>query len=115
MAAVKPIVQQPPGGTKPNSSYNNNNGRTANPSMQPEQSIAKVQGEVHGVTLEECRAALQKHNWSIPPAVNHLKVEQLFRLGLRSRAECEELLQSSQWNLEEASLVMLDTYRPHKQ
>lgn len=42
MAAVKPIVQQPPGGTKPNSSYNNNNGRTANPSMQPEQSIAKV-------------------------------------------------------------------------
>lgn len=42
------------------------------------------------------------------------QVEQLFRLGLRSRAECEELLQSSQWNLEEASLVMLDTYRPHK-
>ncbi|KAK7881624.1 hypothetical protein WMY93_030033 [Mugilogobius chulae] len=49
--------------------------------MLPEQSIAKVHGEVHGVTLEECRAALITHNWSIPQAINHLKVEQLFRLG----------------------------------
>lgn len=39
-----------------------------------------------------------------------LKVEQLFRLGLRSRAECEELLQYCQWNLEESSKLMLDTY-----
>uniref|UniRef100_A0A7N6AHH9 Non-specific protein-tyrosine kinase n=1 Tax=Anabas testudineus TaxID=64144 RepID=A0A7N6AHH9_ANATE len=41
-------------------------------------------------------------------------VEQLFRLGLRSRAECEELLQSCQWKLEQASTVMLDTYGPHQ-
>uniref|UniRef100_A0A665X5R7 Tyrosine kinase, non-receptor, 2a n=1 Tax=Echeneis naucrates TaxID=173247 RepID=A0A665X5R7_ECHNA len=71
-----------------------------------------VQGAVHGVTLEECQAALQSHNWSIPQAINHLKVEQLFRLGLRSRAECEELLQRHQWNLEQSSTVMLDTYGP---
>uniref|UniRef100_A0A8C4I0F0 Tyrosine kinase, non-receptor, 2a n=1 Tax=Dicentrarchus labrax TaxID=13489 RepID=A0A8C4I0F0_DICLA len=69
---------------------------------------------VHGVTLEECQAALQGHNWSIPQAINHLKVEQLFRLGLRSRAECEELLQRCQWNLEESSTLMLDTYGPHR-
>ncbi|XP_055085875.1 activated CDC42 kinase 1 [Periophthalmus magnuspinnatus] len=111
MAAVKPIVQQPP--PKPNSSYNNNNGRTTNPSMLPEQSIAKVHGEVHGVTLEECRAALITHNWSIPQAISHLKVEQLFRLGLRSRGDCEALLQSCQWNLERASTLMLNTYGPH--
>lgn len=43
-----------------------------------------------------------------------LQVEQLFRLGLRSRAECEELLQRHQWNLEQASTVMLDTYGPHR-
>uniref|UniRef100_A0AAQ6IF63 Non-specific protein-tyrosine kinase n=1 Tax=Anabas testudineus TaxID=64144 RepID=A0AAQ6IF63_ANATE len=73
-----------------------------------------VQGSVHGVTLEECRAALETHNWSIPQAIKHLKVEQLFRLGLRSRAECEELLQSCQWKLEQASTVMLDTYGPHQ-
>uniref|UniRef100_A0AAV2L7I0 Activated CDC42 kinase 1 n=1 Tax=Knipowitschia caucasica TaxID=637954 RepID=A0AAV2L7I0_KNICA len=111
MAAVKPIVVQPP--PKPNSSHNNNNGRTPNPSMLPEQSIVKVHGEVHGVTLEECRAALVSHSWSIPRAINHLKVEQLFRLGLRSRGDCEALLQSCQWNLERASSLMLDTYGPH--
>ncbi|XP_019122500.1 activated CDC42 kinase 1 isoform X1 [Larimichthys crocea] len=72
MAAVKPMMQKP-GGAKPNSSYNNNNGRTAAPSMQQEQSITQVQGAVHGVTLEECQAALQSHSWSIPQAINHLK------------------------------------------
>lgn len=42
MAAVKPMMQQHPGEAKPNSSYNNNNGRTAAPSMQQEQSITQV-------------------------------------------------------------------------
>ncbi|XP_058495173.1 activated CDC42 kinase 1 isoform X2 [Solea solea] len=117
MAAVKPIMQQQqqPGGAKPNSSYNNNNGRTATvPSMQQEHSITQVQGAVHGVTLEECKHALQTHTWKIPQAINHLKVEQLFRLGLRSRIECEELLQRCHWNLEQSSTVMLDTYGPHQ-
>uniref|UniRef100_A0AAX7VIW7 Non-specific protein-tyrosine kinase n=1 Tax=Astatotilapia calliptera TaxID=8154 RepID=A0AAX7VIW7_ASTCA len=77
-------------------------------------SDCQVQGAVHGVTIEECQAALQSHEWSIPQAINHLKVEQLFRLGLRSRAECEELLQHHQWDLEHASTVMLDTYGPHR-
>ncbi|KAK9527504.1 hypothetical protein VZT92_014061 [Zoarces viviparus] len=113
MAAVKPMIQHP-GGAKPNSSYNNNNGRTAAPSMHQEQSVAQVHGAVHGVTLEECQAALQSHHWSILQAINHLKVEQLFRLGLRSRAECEELLQRCQLNLEQASALMLDTYGPHR-
>uniref|UniRef100_A0AAQ5Y2Y3 Non-specific protein-tyrosine kinase n=1 Tax=Amphiprion ocellaris TaxID=80972 RepID=A0AAQ5Y2Y3_AMPOC len=74
---------------------------------------SQVQGAVHGVTMEECQAALRSHSWSIPQAINHLKVEQLFRLGLRSRAECEELLQRCQWNLEQASTLMLDAYGPH--
>ncbi|KAF6719977.1 Activated CDC42 kinase 1 [Oryzias melastigma] len=108
MAAVKPMMQQQPGGAKPNSSYNNNNGGAAAPSMQQEQSISQVQGAVHGVTTEECRAALLSHGWSVQPAINYLKVEQLFRLGLRSRAQCEELLQSCQWSLERAGATMLD-------
>lgn len=41
MAAVKPMIQHP-GGAKPNSSYNNNNGRSAAPSMQQEQSVTQV-------------------------------------------------------------------------
>lgn len=46
MAAVKPIMQQPqPGGAKPNTSYNNNNGRVTAPSMQQEQSITQVKAK----------------------------------------------------------------------
>ncbi|XP_034415846.1 activated CDC42 kinase 1 [Cyclopterus lumpus] len=114
MAAVKPMIQRP-GGAKPNSSYNNNNnGRTAAPSMQQEQSVTQVHGAVHGVTLEECQAALQSHDGNVLQAIDHLKVEQLFRLGLRSRAECEELLRRCRLNLEQASALMLDTYGPHR-
>lgn len=45
MAAVKPMMQQP-SGAKPNSSYNNNNGRSAAPSMQQELNITQVQQAV---------------------------------------------------------------------
>ncbi|CAL8312938.1 unnamed protein product [Merluccius merluccius] len=108
MAAVKPIMQQ--SRAKPNSSFNNNNngGRTTAPSMQQEQSIK--QEAVHGVTAEECQASLLDHGWSVSLAVQHLKVEQLFRLGLRSRSECVEVLEQSQWHLEEASTIILDTH-----
>lgn len=40
-------------------------------------------------------------------------MEQLFSLGLRSRSECEELLQSCDWNLEESSTVILDSAGSH--
>lgn len=45
MAAVKPMMQQP-SGAKPNSSYNNNNGRAAAPSMQQELNITQVKPAV---------------------------------------------------------------------
>ncbi|KAM6953379.1 LOW QUALITY PROTEIN: activated CDC42 kinase 1 [Aplochiton taeniatus] len=112
MAAVRPMMQQQPGGAKPNSSYNNNNGRTTAPSMQQEQSVKHVQEAVHGVTVEECEAALWNHNWSVPLAIRHLKVEQLFGLGLRSRTDCQDVLELCQWNLEQASSHILDSYGP---
>lgn len=34
----------------------------------------QVQEAVHGVTLEECQAALQNHSWNVQKAVNYLKV-----------------------------------------
>uniref|UniRef100_H3D7Y9 Activated CDC42 kinase 1 n=1 Tax=Tetraodon nigroviridis TaxID=99883 RepID=H3D7Y9_TETNG len=131
MAAVRPMMQQP-GRAKPNPSHQ---GRSAAPSVHQELSItqvpaaispaplqinavpyssaSRVHRAVHGVTLQECRAALQTHSWSIPQAVSHLKVEQLFRLGLRSRGECEELLQRCNWNLEESSSLVLDSVGSH--
>lgn len=36
--------------------------------------VMQVQEAVHGVTIEECRAALQNHNWNVQKAVHYLKV-----------------------------------------
>lgn len=36
--------------------------------------VIQVQEAVHGVTIEECRAALQNHNWNVQRAVHYLKV-----------------------------------------
>ncbi|KAI3375225.1 hypothetical protein L3Q82_021727, partial [Scortum barcoo] len=72
--------------------------------------VKMVQEAVHGVTIEECQAALQNHNWNAQKAVHYLKVEQLFCLGLRSRSECLKLLEMCDWNLEVASTQMLDNY-----
>lgn len=72
--------------------------------------IRMVQEAVHGVTIEECQAALQNHSWNVQKSVHYLKVEQLFCLGLRSRSECLKLLEMCDWNLEVASTQMLDTY-----
>ncbi|XP_034410430.1 tyrosine kinase, non-receptor, 2b isoform X7 [Cyclopterus lumpus] len=72
--------------------------------------VKMVQEAVHGVTIEDCQAALQNHNWNVQKAVHYLKVEQLFCLGLRSRPECLKLLEMCDWNLEVASTRMLDNY-----
>lgn len=72
--------------------------------------IRMVQEAVHGVTIEECQAALHNHSWNVQKAVHYLKVEQLFCLGLTSRGECLKLLEMCEWNLEVASTQMLDNY-----
>uniref|UniRef100_A0AAV2JTU0 Activated CDC42 kinase 1 n=1 Tax=Knipowitschia caucasica TaxID=637954 RepID=A0AAV2JTU0_KNICA len=72
--------------------------------------VRMVQEAVHGVTMEECQAALHNHGWDVQKAVHYLKVEQLFCLGLRSRTECLKLLEMCDWNLELASTQMLDNY-----
>nr|XP_029518505.1 activated CDC42 kinase 1-like [Oncorhynchus nerka] len=116
MATVRPMMKQQPGGggARPNTSFNNNNHRTQHlttaPSRQRENSLIQVQGAVHGVTAEECEVALETHSWNIPQAICQLKIEQLFRLGLRSRSECQDVLERCQWNLEQASILLLDSY-----
>ncbi|XP_030631175.1 tyrosine kinase, non-receptor, 2b [Chanos chanos] len=77
--------------------------------------VRLVQEAVHGVTIEECQTALQNHGWNVQKAVNYLKVEQLFCLGLKSRVECLKILEMFDWNLELASTQLLDSYGPVKQ
>ncbi|XP_077682216.1 activated CDC42 kinase 1 isoform X3 [Eretmochelys imbricata] len=70
--------------------------------------VQLVQEMVHGVTTEECQAALQNHGWSVQRAIQYLKVEQLFCLGLKTRGECYRVLEMFDWNLEQASCHLLD-------
>ncbi|XP_062260248.1 tyrosine kinase, non-receptor, 2b isoform X2 [Platichthys flesus] len=83
--------------------------------VNPADRVKMVQEAVHGVTIEECQAALQNHNWNVQKAVHYLKVEQLFGLGLGSRSECLKLLETWDWNLEVASTQMLDNYGSTRQ
>ncbi|XP_030625167.1 activated CDC42 kinase 1 [Chanos chanos] len=128
MATVRPMVHHQ--NSKPNFSSNNNRGLSGSSSLglinsssttesaaRPSAyiSIKQVQEAVHGVTVEECQTALQSHSWNVPEAVNYLKVEQLFRLGLKTRPECVEVLERCEWNLERASTQLLDSYGPCRQ
>uniref|UniRef100_A0A493U3F1 Activated CDC42 kinase 1 n=1 Tax=Anas platyrhynchos platyrhynchos TaxID=8840 RepID=A0A493U3F1_ANAPP len=75
---------------------------------RPSEKIRLVQDMVHGVTTEECQAALQNHGWNVQRAIQYLKVEQLFCLGLKSRVECHRVLEMFDWNLAQASSHLLD-------
>ncbi|XP_064241665.1 activated CDC42 kinase 1 isoform X6 [Passer domesticus] len=130
-ATVRPMVQQPLSDCKANFSSNNSNPGPkclvkASCSLQkivydgpdvcrPADKIRLVQDTVHGVTTEECQAALQNHGWSTQRAIQYLKVEQLFCLGLKSRGECQRVLEMFDWNLAQASSHLLDPYSATRQ
>ncbi|XP_060718106.1 activated CDC42 kinase 1 [Tachysurus vachellii] len=104
MATVRPMIQQQISSSTQSST-----------TVSTYSSVKQVQEAVHGVTVEECQTALQSHGWNIQKAIEYLKVEQLFRLGLKTRPECVEVLQRCSWNLERASTQMLDSYGPSRQ
>ncbi|KAM9126673.1 activated CDC42 kinase 1 isoform 4-T4 [Pangshura tecta] len=121
-ATVRPMVQQP------NCSANNSNPGprgalrascssqniiydSSSDGSRAAEKVRLVQEMVHGVTTEECQAALQNHGWNVPRAIQYLKVEQLFCLGLKTRGECHRVLEMFDWNLEQASCHLLDPAR----
>ncbi|XP_053243299.1 activated CDC42 kinase 1 isoform X3 [Podarcis raffonei] len=120
-ATVRPMVQQQPD-YKANFSSNNSNVPfkascglqkiiyDSSDSPRPSEKIRLVQETVHGVTTEECHTALQNHSWNVQKAIQYLKVEQLFCLGLKTRLECHKVLEMFDWNLEQASSHLLDPY-----
>ncbi|KAJ8357047.1 hypothetical protein SKAU_G00198410 [Synaphobranchus kaupii] len=123
-ATVRPMMQQQHqhGELKANFSSNNNSTLVARSVSRTSASLPRpdgvgtsdrvklVQEAVHGVTIEECQAALQTHSWNVQRAVHYLKLEQLFCLGLKTRAECLKILEMYDWNLELASTQLLDSY-----
>ncbi|XP_037665409.1 non-receptor tyrosine-protein kinase TNK1 isoform X3 [Choloepus didactylus] len=69
--------------------------------------ILKVELSVHGVTYQECQAALRATGGEVVSAVRNLKVDQLFHLSSRSRADCRRILEHYQWDLSAASRYVL--------
>lgn len=72
--------------------------------------VKAIQDKVHGVTDEECMAALQGNQWDVDASVKYLMVEQLFRLSVATREKCFKLLELFHWNLEMAGSALLDEY-----
>lgn len=73
--------------------------------------IDELKRRVHGVTEDQCQAALSSHSWDVDAATRYLKVEQMFGMGVATRDKCQRLLQEFGWNLELASDVLLEQYR----
>ncbi|XP_075427119.1 activated CDC42 kinase 1 isoform X7 [Ascaphus truei] len=128
-ATVRPMVQQ----TDYKANFSSNNSNCPSRSVvktacgpqkivydgpdcfRPPEKIRLVQEMVHGVTTEECQAALQNHGWNVQKAIQYLKVEQLFCLGLKTRVECHKVLEMLDWNLETASSHLLESYSSSQQ
>ncbi|XP_045442528.1 non-receptor tyrosine-protein kinase TNK1 isoform X2 [Pipistrellus kuhlii] len=67
----------------------------------------EVQLSVHGVTHQESQAALRATGGDVVSAIQNLKVDQLFHLSSRSRADCRHILERYQWDLSAASRYVL--------
>ncbi|KAM5150175.1 non-receptor tyrosine-protein kinase TNK1 isoform 1-T1 [Callospermophilus lateralis] len=69
--------------------------------------ITEMELNVHGVTHQECQAALKATGGDVVSAIRNLKVDQLFHLSSRSRTDCWRILEHYQWDLSAASRYVL--------
>ncbi|XP_014717002.1 non-receptor tyrosine-protein kinase TNK1 [Equus asinus] len=77
------------------------------PDSEFQRRIMEVELSVHGVTHQECQAALRATGGDVVSAIRNLKVDQLFHLSSRSRADCRRILEHYQWDLSAASRYVL--------
>ncbi|XP_041072303.1 tyrosine kinase, non-receptor, 2b isoform X7 [Carcharodon carcharias] len=96
-ATVRPIVQHPE--YKANFSSNNSNPGPCVATMKSSHSLQKMSYEISSGKAD-----------SITPSDKIKIIEQLFCLGLKTRSECQKILEMFNWNLELASCHLLDTY-----
>ncbi|XP_007950474.1 non-receptor tyrosine-protein kinase TNK1 [Orycteropus afer afer] len=80
-------------------------GLLSDPELQ--RRVMEVEFSVHGVTHQECQAALRATGGDVVSAIRNLKVDQLFHLSSRSRADCRRILEHYQWDLSAASRYVL--------
>ncbi|XP_011850131.1 PREDICTED: non-receptor tyrosine-protein kinase TNK1 [Mandrillus leucophaeus] len=77
------------------------------PDLELQRKIMEVELSVHGVTHQECQTALGATGGDVVSAIRNLKVDQLFHLSSRSRADCRRILEHYQWDLSAASRYVL--------
>ncbi|XP_023385651.1 non-receptor tyrosine-protein kinase TNK1 isoform X4 [Pteropus vampyrus] len=77
------------------------------PDSELQRRVMEVELSVHGVTHQECQVALRATGGDVVSAIQHLKVDQLFHLSSRSRADCRRILEHYQWDLSAASRYVL--------
>lgn len=70
--------------------------------------VRQVQRHLPGVQKDEVRRTLAANEWNVDAAVQSLKVEQLFRLGVTTRERCKALLEKSRWDMEAAGSILID-------
>jgi len=70
--------------------------------------LIQVDVGVDAVTFEESLNALSLNHWSVQDAVEYIKIEHLFRLGIASRDVCREALVAFQWDLLKAASCLVD-------
>ncbi|XP_055501513.1 tyrosine kinase, non-receptor, 2b isoform X8 [Leucoraja erinacea] len=96
-ATVRPMVQHPE--YKTNFSSNNSNANPGITAIKTSQSLQKISFESSTGKMD-----------CFTPTEKIKIVEQLFCLGLKTRSECQKILEKFDWNLELASCHLLDTY-----
>uniref|UniRef100_A0A8C7EK41 non-specific protein-tyrosine kinase n=1 Tax=Neovison vison TaxID=452646 RepID=A0A8C7EK41_NEOVI len=77
------------------------------PDPELQRRVTEVELSVHGVTHQECQAALRATGGDVVSAIRNLKVDQLYHLSSRSRADCRRILEHYQWDLSAASRYVL--------
>ncbi|XP_048222004.1 non-receptor tyrosine-protein kinase TNK1 isoform X2 [Perognathus longimembris pacificus] len=77
------------------------------PDPEWQRKIREVELSVHGVTHQECQVTLRATGGDVVSAIRNLKVDQLFHLSSRSRADCRRILEHYQWDLSAASRYVL--------
>lgn len=92
--------------TKPNSQFYDVETETLD--KEAKKCVREVQRQISGASKENSRAALVASRWNVEAAVQSLKIDHLFRVGVASRERCQNLLEKHKWDMELAGSDLLD-------
>ncbi|GAB6023117.1 hypothetical protein CHUAL_007203 [Chamberlinius hualienensis] len=73
------------------------------------QEALELQKQIKGATLSQCWLALRHTSGNAKWAESIVKVDMLYSLGLSSRENCQKVLTSTNWSVERAASILLDS------